>query len=64
MRVLTGDIGGTNTRLALVKFEGNTAHIEHQARFFSPSFPSLNDIVKLFQSQSGDSQAAAAADGG
>jgi glucokinase len=50
MRVLTGDIGGTNSRLAIVDVTAGNAEILHQARFRSRDYPGLGPIVRRFLS--------------
>ncbi len=48
MRVLAGDVGGTNARLAVVDVDGGTATIEREERFPSRDYPGLAPIVKSF----------------
>ena len=48
MRVLAGDIGGTNARLAIVVVEGGRARIEREQRSASQEAPSLASIVQRF----------------
>jgi glucokinase len=45
--ILAGDIGGTNTRLALFEEEGTFTKFE-EARFHSVNYPSLLSIVKEY----------------
>ncbi|MBA2245062.1 MAG: glucokinase [Gemmatimonadetes bacterium] len=52
MRVLAGDIGGTNARLAVVEIApGGTARILHSARYSSQSYSGLAPIVRQFQAE-------------
>lgn len=44
MQVLTGDIGGTNTRIAIF----NGTKIIHEEKFKSKDFKNLEDIISLF----------------
>lgn len=53
MRVLAGDIGGTNARLALVDVDGGRARVERQHRFASRDFTSLAPIVQQFRVETG-----------
>ena len=48
MRVLAGDIGGTNARLAIVAVEGGRARIEREQRFASQEASGLAPIVRRF----------------
>ena len=48
MHILTGDIGGTNTRLAMMEYENGRARITENLSFPSPSFSSLDDIITEF----------------
>jgi glucokinase len=50
MRVLAGDIGGTNARLAIVEVTGQAARIERQQRYASDQAPGLVAIVERFMS--------------
>lgn len=54
MRVLAGDVGGTNARLAIVEVNGSSARIERQQQFASQDSPSLASIVQYFIAESGD----------
>jgi glucokinase len=51
MRVLAGDIGGTNARLAIVEVSGKGARIERQQRYASDQEPNLVAIVQRFMSE-------------
>jgi glucokinase len=53
VRVLAGDIGGTNARLALVDVDGARARVEQQQRFASQDFPSLAPILQQFRAETG-----------
>ena len=48
MRVLAGDIGGTNARLAIVEIDDTGARLGHTQRFASKDFPGLAPIVHAF----------------
>lgn len=48
MHILTGDIGGTNTRLAMMEYQNGRARIGENLSFPSPSFSSLDDIITEF----------------
>lgn len=45
MDVLTGDIGGTNTRLAMMRYANGSAQLADNAVFPSASYASLEDII-------------------
>lgn len=53
MRVLAGDIGGTNARLAIVEVTGKAARIERQERYATAQEPSLVPIVRRFLAAGG-----------
>jgi glucokinase len=53
MRVLAGDIGGTNSRLAIVDVVAGRAEILHQARFRSRDYPGLGPIARRFLRDTG-----------
>lgn len=53
MDVLAGDIGGTNSRLALVTLDGARAHLRVEARYPSADHPSLDAIVARFLADHG-----------
>ena len=46
--ILAGDIGGTNTRLAIFEFVDGKQHCLNQAKFPSQDYTNLIDIVRLF----------------
>lgn len=48
MQILTGDIGGTHTRLAMGRLEGGSIRIEHRETFPSPAYPSLEAIIDQY----------------
>jgi glucokinase len=48
MIVLAGDIGGTNTRLALVELDAVAAHIVREAKYSSHEFAGLAPVVRRF----------------
>lgn len=48
--LLAGDIGGTNTRLALYRDDGGPLTLVHSTTYQSRSFPTLEDIVLRFLS--------------
>jgi glucokinase len=48
MRVLAGDIGGTNARLALVEVTDATTRILHERRYPSSSAPGFAPIVRRY----------------
>ncbi len=48
MQVLCGDIGGTNTRLALASINDETVEIDHQTRYPSSAYNSLEEIITEF----------------
>jgi len=58
--ILTGDIGGTNTRLALGSAPAGSVSIEHRETFSSPEYDSLGAIVSSYRpaQQAGVSAAA------
>jgi glucokinase len=47
--ILTGDIGGTNTRLALGALHNGRVSIEQRENFPSPDYDSLGDIVDNYR---------------
>ena len=63
MHILTGDIGGTNTRLAMMEYENGRARIAENLTFPSASYASLGDIVTEFFTRYPKAQAQAAAFG-
>jgi glucokinase len=54
MRVLAGDVGATNSRLAIVDVTAGGAEILHRARFSSQDFPGLGPIVRRFLADAGN----------
>ena len=48
MRVLAGDVGGTNARLALAEVEGPSVRIDRERRYASRDYPGLAPIVREF----------------
>lgn len=54
VRVLCGDIGGTNARLAIVEIDDEHAHVLHERRYSSKSFPGLSAIVRRFLAEVSD----------
>ena len=48
MRVLAGDIGGTNARLAIIEIDEGGVQLLHQRSFVSRDFPGLAPIVHAF----------------
>lgn len=48
MRVLAGDIGGTHSRLAIVRLERGRPTIERQERYHSRSYDGLAAVVREF----------------
>ncbi|HXY68229.1 MAG TPA: glucokinase [Gemmatimonadales bacterium] len=53
MKVLAGDVGGTNARLAVVDVAGTTARIALERRYPSRSAPTLGPIVRRFLDEAG-----------
>lgn len=53
MRVLAGDIGGTNARLAIVAVDGVRARVEREQRSASRDAPGLAPIVQAFLAETG-----------
>lgn len=49
MLILTGDIGGTNTRLALTDFRADGVYVDQRETFSSPDHSSLGDIIRRYQ---------------
>jgi len=60
---LTGDIGGTNTRLAVMQHEHGKSRIERMKIFPSGAYASLTDIISEFRSTQPGIHAEAAAFG-
>jgi glucokinase len=48
MMILAGDIGGTNTRLALCKQRGQGLSVFAEKRYPSPEFSGLDEIIESF----------------
>ena len=53
MKVLSGDIGGTKTRLALVNLDCRTPEITDGIVYQSSDYPSFSHVLAEFSSQSG-----------
>jgi glucokinase len=51
MRILAGDIGGTNARLAIYDVAGTEAQLEVQSSYDSRSFESLVDVARTFMAE-------------
>jgi glucokinase len=54
MRVLAGDIGGTNARLAMVEVDREAVRLCDTRRFATSNFPGLAPIVQVFLGEVGD----------
>ena len=63
MHILTGDIGGTNTRLAMMEYQSDRARITENDTFPSASYASLDDIITEFLTRHPGLQPQAAAFG-
>ena len=48
MHILTGDIGGTNTRLAMMEYANDRARVTENLTFPSESYASLGEIITEF----------------
>ncbi len=48
MRVIAGDIGGTNTRLAFCEVAGDTVHLLHRERYLNAEATGLEDHLQAF----------------
>ena len=48
MRILTGDIGGTNTRLAMMEYANDRARVTEKLTFPSDAYASLGEIITEF----------------
>lgn len=46
MQILCGDIGGTKTRMAILKTDGDESVLVHEAEYVSSQYPSLDVIVR------------------
>jgi glucokinase len=53
MKVLAGDIGGTNSRLALCEVAGGRVHALAEHTFASADFGSLSEVVRTFLAGAG-----------
>jgi glucokinase len=49
LRILTGDIGGTSTRLAIASVRADSIRIDQHTTFPSRDYASLSDIISDFQ---------------
>ncbi len=63
MDILTGDIGGTNTRLAMLEYANGRARITEHLNFRSESYASLGEIITEFLARHPKLQPQAAAFG-
>lgn len=54
MRVLAGDIGGTNARLAIVDMDADAARVLYKRRFASKDSSALAPIVRAFLAEVAD----------
>jgi glucokinase len=54
MKVLAGDVGGTNARLGIVEVDGRTARLLRHDRYPSGEYPGLAPIVEQFFKESGE----------
>ena len=52
--ILAGDIGGTHTRLALFRKDGDHLHLQHEQVYPSRNYPGLAEIIHLFRKDSRD----------
>ncbi|MDD2720895.1 MAG: glucokinase [Gallionella sp.] len=59
IRVLSGDIGGTKTRLAIATVRGNEVHIEHEVSYPSRQYQHFDTLLAEFLSGVGVPQVAA-----
>jgi glucokinase len=48
MRVLSGDIGGTHSRLAIARVEGQRVELERVGRYRNAEHPGLEAILAAF----------------
>ena len=53
-RVLAGDVGGTNCRLALCDVSGGRVEPVHENTYRSTDYGSLSDVVRTFLSSTGE----------
>ena len=51
MQILSGDIGGTSTRLALIEVDRDSLDLLHYASYRSLSYPGLHEIITEFTQQ-------------
>lgn len=63
MRILTGDIGGTNTRLALLEMDADGIRISGRREFASGDYDALSAVIEAYQSGPDAQQPDAAAFG-
>jgi glucokinase len=54
VRVLAGDVGGTNARFAIVNINGSTARVEREQHYASQEARSLTSLVRRFIADVGD----------
>lgn len=54
MRVLAGDIGGTNARIAIVDVDATAVRIVHKQRYRSRDYPGLAAIIRTFLTEVAD----------
>lgn len=59
IRVLSGDIGGTKTRLAIVTVQGNTVHIEHEVSYPSQQYQRFESLLEEFLGETAAPEVAA-----
>lgn len=52
--ILAGDIGGTNTRLALFRTDAGHLHLQHEQIYSSRKHAGLAEIIQLFRKDSHD----------
>ena len=48
IRVISGDIGGSKTRLAIFDVDGTRLHVEHEQTFASRDFTEFGDLLGIF----------------
>ncbi len=54
MRVLAGDVGGTNARMAIVELGDGPAHVEHEREYASADADGLAPIITRFADEVGE----------
>jgi glucokinase len=54
--ILAGDVGGTKVHLALYSFTGGRLGLEREYKFPSSEYATLDDVVKEFLAQSGETK--------